>query len=104
MSRVDPSLLDRLAFVSRRILDDDLRPAYVYRESSDGGRDSGWRAVLGDETPQEADDPATIRLEPLRVLLERWPELRPVLATDPLHGAWGWDEAQGRYVRLPEGS
>lgn len=95
--------LGRTAFVSRRIIEQDLRPGYLYRESPDDARDSGWRALVGDETPQEADDPATIVLEPLRVLLERWPELRPVLATDPRHGSWAWSAAEGRYVRLPEG-
>lgn len=96
-------LLGRTAFVSRRLLEQERPPGYVYRETPDDARDSGWRALVGDETAQEADDPAAIAIETLGALLERWPQLRPVLATDPLHGSWAWSDADGRYVRLPEG-
>lgn len=52
----DWPLLAKKVFVSRRSHEQDLRPGYVYRESPDNDRDSGWRALVGDETDEEVDD------------------------------------------------
>jgi hypothetical protein len=87
-------------FVSRRSHERDLYPGFVYREQPDNGRDSGWRALVGDETEAEVDDPGTILLQELGPVLERWPELRVLVETGSADGAWSWDEAAGRYVPL----
>ena len=94
----DWPLLERKMFVSRRSHEDDLRPAYVYREDPDNDRDSGWRAMVGDETDQEINDPANVLLQDLGYLLDRWPELRPVFKTDPRNGQWTWDGPESGYV------
>ena len=98
----DWPLLGKKIFVSRRSHDQDVRPGYLYREEPDNERDSGWRALVGDETDDEVDDPDSILLQELGFLLDRWPELRPVFETDPAHGEWGWDAAAERYVLLPD--
>jgi uncharacterized protein YegJ (DUF2314 family) len=46
----DWPLLDKKILVSRRSHEQDLRPRWVYREEPDNDRDSGWRALVGDET------------------------------------------------------
>lgn len=95
-------LLKKRAFVSRRSHEQHVRPAFVYREDPDDARDSGWRAVIGDESHEEVDDPRSVVLQRVGSLIHRWPELRGVFETDPANGAWRWDAEAGRYVPLPE--
>jgi hypothetical protein len=94
----DWSLLEKKIFVSRRSHEQDLRPGYVYREPPDNDRDSGWRALVGDESHEEVDDPGNVLLQAVGFLLDRWPELRAVLETDPRNGSWAWDAQAERYV------
>lgn len=96
----DWPLLEKKVFVSRRSHDQDERPGFVYREAPDNDQDSGWRALVGDETPEEVDDPDNVLLQAVGFLLDRWPELRPVFETDPADGSWAWDEHGERYVPL----
>ena len=97
----DWPLLEKKIFVSRRSHEQDVRPGYVYREDPDNERDSGWRALVGDESQDEVDDPNNVLLQNLGFLVDRWPELRPVLETDPAHGAWAWDEAVRAFRPAP---
>lgn len=97
----DWPLLEKKMFVSRRSQDQDVRPTYVYREDPDKDRDSGWRAMVGDETDEEINDAANVLLQDLGYLLDRWPELRPVFETDPANAEWAWDAESGSYIQLP---
>lgn len=98
----DWSLLEKKIFVSRRSHEQDIRPGYVYREAPDNDRDSGWRALVGDESHEEVDDPDNVLLQAVGFLLDRWPELRPVLETDPRNGSWAWDPETERYVPVAD--
>ena len=100
----DWTLLERKIFVSRRSHDRDLRPGFVYREDPDNEDDSGWRALVGDESAEEVDDPGNVLLQAVGYLLDRWPELRPVFETDPANGAWAWDADGQQYVPYQEAS
>jgi hypothetical protein len=91
-------LLGKKILVSRRSHQQDQRPRWVYREEPDNDRDSGWRALVGDETADELNDAACILLQELGFVLDRWPELRPVFKTDPENGGWEWDEQTRRYL------
>ncbi|WP_326527383.1 DUF2185 domain-containing protein [Dokdonella sp.] len=95
----DWALLEKMMFVSRRSHDEDQRPAYIYREDPDNDHDSGWRAMVGDETDDEINDPSNVLLQNLGYLIDRWPELRPVFKTDPRNGSWIWDAIQSKYVQ-----
>lgn len=98
----DWPLLEKKVFVSRRSHDRDERPGYVYREDPDNEQDSGWRALVGDESPEEVDDPGNVLLQSVGFLLDRWPDLRTVLETDPVNGSWAWDAQRARYVPIDE--
>lgn len=102
MGGMDDASQQRKVFVSRRAEEDGVRPGYVYREAPDAPWDSGWRAVVGDESQAEADDPGSIVLQPVGDVVERWPELRAVLETPGPAGAWRWDPDAHAYVPLPE--
>jgi hypothetical protein len=91
-------LLGKRMFVSRRLHEQDTRPGFVYREPPDDDHDSGWRALVGDESQAEVDDPGSILLQSVGFMLDRWPELRPVLESDPQLGAWVWDAATEQFV------
>lgn len=95
----DWPLLEKRVFVSRRSHERDLRPQYVYREDPDNEHDSGWRAMVGDETDDEINEPSNLMVQAVGYLLDRWPELRPVLKTDPCNGEWSWDGASGAYLQ-----
>jgi hypothetical protein len=96
------SLLAKTIFVSRRSHEQGIRPGYVYRETPDNEQDSGWRALVGDESAEEVDDPENALLQPVGDLLDRWPELGPVLETDPRTGSWMWDAEAGRYLPIAD--
>jgi hypothetical protein len=87
--------------VSRRSQEQDSRPRYVYRQASMSPSDSGWSALVGDESPEELDNPDALLSEPVRFLLNRWPELRPVFETDAAESEWTWDDDGQRYVPRP---
>ncbi|WP_188836394.1 immunity protein Imm33 domain-containing protein [Flexivirga endophytica] len=95
----DWPLLGKKAFVSRRCQDLDLRPRYLYREDPDNERDSGWRAMVGDESDDEINNPDNVLLQDLGFLLDRWPDLKPVLQTDPQNGEWFWNDDSETYVQ-----
>jgi hypothetical protein len=95
-------LLEKKVFVSRRSHEHDVLPGFVYREDPDNEHDSGWRALVGDESEEEVDDPENVLLQHVGFLLDRWPELRPVFETDPRNGAWAWDAGSGTFTPLPE--
>jgi hypothetical protein len=94
----DWPLPGKKALVSRRSHEQDLRPRWVYREEPDNDQDSGWRALVGDETDDELNDASCILLQELGFVLDRWPELRPVLKTDPGNGGWEWNEQTRQYL------
>jgi hypothetical protein len=98
---MDASAQQRKVFVSRRAEEDGIRPGFVYREAPDAPWDSGWRAVVGDESRAEADDPDSIVVELVRDVVARWPELRAVFESRKPGGAWRWDPAAQVYVHLP---
>lgn len=93
----------RTVLVSRRVHDDGVRPGFVYREEPDTETDSGWRAMVGDETPAEVDDPLSIRPRPLGELVQRWTELRRLVEADE-PGEWRWDADARAYVPLDRGA
>jgi hypothetical protein len=84
--------------VSRRSQEQDIRPRYVYRQAPMSPSDSGWSALVGDEPPDELDNPDALLSQPVEVLLDRWPELRPVFETDAPESEWTWDEDGQLYV------
>jgi hypothetical protein len=86
--------------VSRRSHEQRLRPRFVYREAPMGAVDSGWSALVGDETREELDDPGAMVAQPVADLVARWPELQAVLDTDEPASQWQWDDDRQAYVRL----
>ncbi len=88
--------------VSRRSHEQDLRPRYMYRDEPISERDSGWQALVGDETDDELEDRHNILFQALGFVLDRWPELEPVFADRSRHAEWVWNAEAGRYSRVPE--
>jgi hypothetical protein len=86
--------------VSRRAHEQDLRPRFVYRDEPMGVSDSGWSALVGDESPEELDDPDAMLAQDAADLVGRWPELRGVFDTEALESQWRWDDESRRYVPL----
>ncbi|HEX4470898.1 MAG TPA: DUF2185 domain-containing protein [Nocardioides sp.] len=86
--------------MSRRSHEQRLRPRFLYREQPMGVTDSGWSALVGDESPDELDDPDAMLSQPVGELVERWPELRGVLETGRPESQWVWDDERQTYVSL----
>jgi hypothetical protein len=103
----DDPLEDLAAFVSARLLEDDaLEPGVVTFDPDDHGHElgdgrtvTGWQVFVGDETPEELDDPERIRLPSLAWLVQRYPDLLPIVEThDGSEASWVRDE-DGRLAR-----
>jgi hypothetical protein len=86
--------------VSRRPHETGARPHFVYRDVPLSTSDSGWCVLGGDETPEELDDPSSCLSQQMGLVLERWPELRPVFETGAQGSEWRWDEAAQEYVAV----
>jgi hypothetical protein len=102
----DP-LEDLAAFVSARLLEDDrLEPGVVTFDPDDHGHEladgrtvTGWQVFVGDETPDELDDPERIRLPSLGWLVQRYPDLLALVEShDGSEASWTRAE-DGRLVR-----
>jgi hypothetical protein len=98
---------NQVAFVSERVFDDDdpgigvatYDPEDAGRPVADGRRLSGWSLLAGDETEEYTTDPERIRLPSLPWLLERHPELRPLLdAHDGSEASYVLEEGTFRRV------
>lgn len=96
----DSPMLDLQVVVSRRSHEADARPQFVYREAPLSPSDSGWCALVGDESPEELDDPGSLLSQQLGFVLDRWPELRPVFEGGAPGSEWRWDEETGAYVPI----
>jgi hypothetical protein len=88
--------------ISRRSHEQDIRPRFLYRQEPMSPSDSGWSAMVGDESPEERDDPNALVSQAVGFLLDRWPELRPVFETEALESEWAWDDDGHHYVRLTQ--
>lgn len=97
---------NRVAFVSRRLLEDDTAQAgFVCHESSDeqrpprsdGSRPSGWQVLVGDETEDELADPSNVRLPNLAWLMERYPAFGDLVFSGSHDGSWVLDVTSSRY-------
>jgi hypothetical protein len=95
-------LLGLRVIVSRRSHDGGIRPRFVYRQTPMGPSDSGWSALVGDESKTELDDPEALVSEEIAVLISRWPELRQVFESEAPGTQWRWDDDEHRYVPLTE--
>lgn len=91
--------LSKLALVSTRITREGAPIGWLYREAPDRDDDSGWRILAGDESDESADDPENIVVLPLREVLERHPDIEPLLSTAP-PAAFGRN-ASGTFDREP---
>ena len=95
-------LLGLRVIVSRRSHDGGIRPRFVYRQTPMSPSDSGWSALVGDESTTELDDPGALVSEEIAVLISRWPELRRVFESETPEAQWTWDDDGQQYVPLTE--
>lgn len=98
--RADWPIAELNALVSKRCHVDDVRPRYACRQEPLSGQDSGWQVLVGDETGAELDDASSALLQPLGLLVDRWPELRPMFDAGEVDSEWVWDDATNAYVRF----
>lgn len=97
-----PSQTDRYlprCFVTRRILDDGQKIAYLYREQPDRAEDSGWRFLAGDETEAYMDDPANICRISLGAALRADDSILHLLES-PVGSSFELDRATGEFVAI----
>jgi len=103
-SRWEP-YLELRAFANVRLLEnDDLELDFVHHEHDDtpledGTRCSGWELHAPDETQEEIDDPANIRMPNLAWLMERYPAFGELVFSGAVTGTWSYDVGSGRFMR-----
>lgn len=67
--------MDKLAMVSKRILDDGYKVGYMGRVKPNKNNDSGWRLFAGNEDDAYADDPNNFLFLNLRKIIELDPDI-----------------------------
>ena len=99
---------DLVAFVNRRLLEDDeLEPSVVVHDPadgerpprSDGSRASGWQLLVGDETDEELSDPGGVVTPYLDWLMDRYPPFGTLVLSGASDGAWRLAEDGTSYER-----
>jgi hypothetical protein len=60
----------KMAFVSKRIIEDHEPVRWLYREEPDNADDSGWRIYAGDEDQEYCDQADNVLIVPLRELIQ----------------------------------
>ncbi len=60
----------KMAFVSKRIVEDQEPVRWLYREEPDNADDSGWRIYAGDEDQEYCDQADNVLFVPLRELIQ----------------------------------
>ena len=76
------------------------RPRWLYREDPVDESDSGWRFFEGDETDEWLNQPGHCQIAHVAHVLDRWPELVPVLANGRANSAWEWHAERGAYLEV----
>ena len=66
---------------TNRITVEGCKVGYCYRETPDGGWDSGWRFTAGDESDEYMDDPNNAGLYKLNTICNDDPDIIPLLNT-----------------------
>ena len=66
---------------TNRITVEGCKVGYCYRESPDGGWDSGWRFTAGDESEAYMDDPNNAGIYKLNTICNDDPDIIPLLRT-----------------------
>ena len=98
------------AFATNRVTEEGRPVLFMYRESPDHPRDSGWRFFSGDESQEYVDDPDNSGIVALSAIVEADPSIVPYLET-PAPCAFERENEhvfQGREfstrLRIPHGS
>ena len=86
-------------FVTKRVLEGDDIPGYIYREDADNEDDSGWRILAGDETEEFLDDPNNSTFVSLGAVL-RTNDSFVHLLDSPAGSAFVYDEESGSFVSV----
>lgn len=96
------------AFAARRLVEDEaLVPGYVYHDPSDldlperdGQRASGWSLLVGDETDDDVNDPASVLTPSLAWLAERYPSFGTLVRSGVEGREYVWNAERERYVEM----
>ena len=85
--------------------DDEQRPVVYFQGMTKGmvlNRTNARRIeqLYGSETDAWLNEEGHCVMQHLGHILERWPELEPVLADERTRSAWDWDADAERYVEV----
>ena len=65
--------------VSKMVVDEQIRPRFMYREKRTGPEDSGWRIFTGFESEEYNDDPSNIGIYNPSTILKIDPSIEDIL-------------------------
>ena len=89
-------------FVSNKILNEDCKVGYLYREESKGAfkndiMDSGWNLLSGDESDDYLDNSDNLSIVSLGAILSI-DDRFVALLDNPVGSAFVWDKSTSTYV------
>ena len=72
-------MLKVYGFAARRLVEQERKVRFMYREAPDKAYDSGWRFFSGDETEEYVNDPENIGIYDIQTITEIDPDVLPLL-------------------------
>lgn len=99
-----PSKTDKYlprCFVTQRIMRNEQKIGYLYREEPDTEEDSGWRFLCGDESDEYMDDSDNICFVSLGAVLSEDDRILDLLDA-PIGAAFEFDESKARFVAVDD--
>lgn len=88
----DASVLSKVCFATKMIMEDGSPVGYMYREEPDSPTDSGWRFFSGLESQEYVDNPDNIQIYPVAFVIQRDRAVIPFLSSPNGHYGRHGDE------------
>jgi hypothetical protein len=100
----DDNLVERYikrCFVTNRVLQEGARIGYLYRETPDEEKDSGWRITANDESDEYMDNARNIAYVSLGAVLSKDDSI-VMLLDSPVGSTFVRDAATGQFVPVAD--
>lgn len=70
------------ALASKRLVENNMKVRFMYREEPDNTSDSGWRFFSGDESDEYVNNPENIGLYSIETISQIDPDIIPLLCNE----------------------
>lgn len=73
---------NKTAFVTKKLIEENSKIGFAYREKSDNDTDSGWRFFIGNESQEYVDNPDNLLLYSIEDILKLDESIKSILNSE----------------------